>query len=72
VKSFFLGKQKVVLFPKYRENGWETAASALKRNCYPPFLLPHIFSAKRSVTIHPTLQPGLWQEICHDPRGGDP
>jgi hypothetical protein len=29
VKCFFLGKQKVILFPKYRENGWETAASAL-------------------------------------------
>jgi hypothetical protein len=26
---FFTGKQKVVLFPKYRENGWETNASAL-------------------------------------------
>jgi hypothetical protein len=26
---FFIGKQKVVLFPKYRENGWESAASAL-------------------------------------------
>jgi len=29
VGCFFLGKQKVVLFPKYRENGWEAAASAL-------------------------------------------
>jgi hypothetical protein len=28
VGRFFLGKQKVVLFPKYKENGWE-AASAL-------------------------------------------
>jgi hypothetical protein len=27
---FFVGKQKVILFPKYRENGWEAAASALK------------------------------------------
>jgi hypothetical protein len=26
---FFIGKQKVVLFPKYRKNGWESAASAL-------------------------------------------
>jgi hypothetical protein len=29
VGCFFIGKQKVILFPKYRENGWETAASAL-------------------------------------------
>jgi hypothetical protein len=29
VVYFFIGKQKVVLFPKYRENGWESAASAL-------------------------------------------
>jgi hypothetical protein len=27
--SFFIGKQKVILFPKYKENGWESAASAL-------------------------------------------
>jgi hypothetical protein len=31
VGYFFIGKQKVVLFPKYRENGWESAASALKQ-----------------------------------------
>jgi hypothetical protein len=30
VGYFFIGKQKVVLFHKYRENGWEFAASALK------------------------------------------
>jgi hypothetical protein len=33
---FFLGKQKVVLFPKYRKNGWEAAVSALthrRRSC---------------------------------------
>jgi len=30
VRCFFLGKQKVVLFPKYRKNGWEAAASALR------------------------------------------
>jgi hypothetical protein len=29
VGYFFIGKQKVVLFPKYRENSWESAASAL-------------------------------------------
>jgi hypothetical protein len=29
VGYFFIGKQKVVLFPKYRKNGWESAASAL-------------------------------------------
>jgi hypothetical protein len=29
VEYFFIGKQKVILFPKYRENGWESAASAL-------------------------------------------
>jgi hypothetical protein len=28
VGYFFIGKQKVVLFPKYRENGWESAANA--------------------------------------------
>jgi hypothetical protein len=26
---FFIGNQKVVLFPKYRENSWEITASAL-------------------------------------------
>jgi len=31
VGCFFIGKQKIVLFPKYKENGWETAASALRR-----------------------------------------
>jgi hypothetical protein len=30
VRCFFIGKQKVVLFPKYRENGWEFIGSALK------------------------------------------
>jgi hypothetical protein len=30
VRCIFIGKQKVVLFPKYRENGRETAASALR------------------------------------------
>jgi hypothetical protein len=30
VGCFFIGKQKIVLFPKYRENGWESAASALR------------------------------------------
>jgi hypothetical protein len=34
VGYFFIGKQKVVLFPKYRENSWEFAASALR-----PFLV---------------------------------
>jgi hypothetical protein len=29
VEYFFIGKQKVVLFPKYRKNGWESATSAL-------------------------------------------
>jgi hypothetical protein len=33
VGYFFIGKQKVVLFPKYRENGWESAASALRQLC---------------------------------------
>jgi hypothetical protein len=35
VGCFFLGKQKVVLFPKYRENGWEAAASALTSPLFP-------------------------------------
>jgi hypothetical protein len=30
VGYFFIGKQKVVLFPKNRKNGWKTDASALK------------------------------------------
>jgi hypothetical protein len=29
VGYFFIGKQKVVLFPKYKENSWESVASAL-------------------------------------------
>jgi len=29
VECFYIGKQKVVLFPKYKENGWMSAASAL-------------------------------------------
>jgi hypothetical protein len=37
VKCFFIGKQKVVLFPKYRENGWEFAASTLKGACFLSF-----------------------------------
>jgi hypothetical protein len=31
VGCFFIEKQKVVLFPTYRKNGWESAASALSR-----------------------------------------
>jgi hypothetical protein len=27
---FFIGKQKVILFHKFRKNSWVTAASALK------------------------------------------
>jgi hypothetical protein len=34
VKCFFIGNQKVVLFPKFRENGWKAAASALTENRY--------------------------------------
>jgi hypothetical protein len=30
VGYFFIGKENVVLFPKYRENGWESAANALR------------------------------------------
>ena len=29
MKCFFIRNQKVVLFPKLMENGWEAAASAL-------------------------------------------
>jgi hypothetical protein len=29
VKYFFIGNQKVVLFPIFRENDWEVAASTL-------------------------------------------
>lgn len=35
---FFIGKQKVVLFLKYRENGWKSAASALKEYATKPFI----------------------------------
>jgi len=38
VGYFFIGKQKVVLFPKYRENGWESAASALSIYDYYVFM----------------------------------
>jgi hypothetical protein len=31
---FFIGKQKIVLFLKYRKNGWETDGSALS-SLYP-------------------------------------
>jgi hypothetical protein len=30
VGYFFIGKQKVVLFLKYRENSWKSAASAMR------------------------------------------
>jgi hypothetical protein len=31
VGYFFIGKQKVVLFPKHRENGWESVVNALTK-----------------------------------------
>jgi hypothetical protein len=31
VKCFFIGNQKIVLFPKFRKNGWKAIASALIR-----------------------------------------
>jgi len=34
VEYFFIGKQKIVLFPKYRESGWKSAANALMRENY--------------------------------------
>jgi len=30
VKYFCLGKQKVILFPTFRENGWEAPGNALR------------------------------------------
>jgi hypothetical protein len=36
---FFIEKQKVVLFPKYWENGWESAASALITSHFLNFFL---------------------------------
>jgi hypothetical protein len=30
VKYFFIGNQKIVLFPKFRKNDWEAAARALR------------------------------------------
>ena len=30
MKCFFIGNQEVVLFPKYRKNGWEATTSALR------------------------------------------
>jgi len=38
VGYFFIGKQKVVLFPKYRKNSWESAASALRVALLPLFI----------------------------------
>jgi hypothetical protein len=35
VGYFFIGKQKVILFPKYREIGWKSAASALSGSLAP-------------------------------------
>jgi hypothetical protein len=32
VKCIWIGKQKVILFPKFRENRKEAATSALKKN----------------------------------------
>jgi hypothetical protein len=31
VGCFWIGNQKVVLFPTFRKNGWEVAASALNQ-----------------------------------------
>jgi hypothetical protein len=32
VEYFFIGKQKIVLLSKYKENDWESATSALTMN----------------------------------------
>jgi hypothetical protein len=45
VEYFFIGKQKVVLFLKYRENGWESAASALSFSLLCVNLLLHFLSS---------------------------
>ena len=33
-KFFFIENQKVVLFSKFRKNGWEVATSTLTGKCY--------------------------------------
>jgi hypothetical protein len=64
VGYFFIGKQKVVLFPKYRKNGWESAVSALM----PEEALvgawtksAHKLWVKR---LRPSDAPHLWQTFC--------
>jgi hypothetical protein len=39
VKYIFIGKQKVVLYPKFRENQREAAASALKSHILTPKIM---------------------------------
>jgi hypothetical protein len=31
MKCFFIRKQKIILFPKFRKNNWVTATSAVKQ-----------------------------------------
>jgi hypothetical protein len=45
VGYFFIGKQKIVLFPKYRKNGWKSAASALTLILRSQFLHPDVARA---------------------------
>jgi hypothetical protein len=40
VGYFFIEKQKVVLFPKYRENGWESVANALSHFALLNYFVP--------------------------------
>jgi hypothetical protein len=51
VGYFFIGKQKVVLFLKYRENSWESAASALRMNecMFKIFFFFFLFIIKKNV-----------------------
>jgi len=46
---FFIGKQKIVLFLKYKENDWKSAASALSRlNSY---ILPKLYFLKKKKNL---------------------
>jgi hypothetical protein len=61
---FFIGKQKVVLFPKYRENGWESAASALTPYSYCTF--PRDSCKYRASVVEGFF--GVFHEIFHKHR----
>jgi len=52
VGYFFTEKQKVVLFPKYRENGWESAASAQSTPIRLPKMVPFLMFRENIIKKH--------------------